>query len=254
MTFYSLDSQERKTSNAVLEKDVSQETTQALEAHKDDVVKMAGIVGAAFLADSFSDSKPEEKLSWKEKLKKQFSREKKNTEIVDKNTEKVVEKKEESLAEKKIVSAEKKNSSDDKENFKDFEAIESSGILYQNGCTMCSRTARLDAKSIFGVDLPSGNARDSFSNPILDKGFLGTAKDFSQDSGNFADVLVEPPKMKFSEYGHRFIAFRNQRDGQWYGIDPYVQHRQVKPFLIKDYFWRDRIIKVNYYDSPIKIS
>lgn len=265
MTFDTIDSKEKQSSTDVLlEKKVSQETTKALDDHKEDVVKMAGVVGVALLADSFSESKSTveewqsgENLSWKEKLKKQFSAPEKKSEISQKSQNNSNETLKESsqIVSENIVSHKSQEKIFSKEVInKNFDAVKSSGILYQNGCTMCSRTAWLDAKNIFGVDLPLWNARDSFNNPIVDKKFVWTSKNFDQSMGNFADVLVEPPKMRFSEYGHRMIAFRNQEDGQRYGIDPYVQQGQVKPFLIKDYFWKDRIAKVNYYDAPVEVG
>ena len=130
----------------------------------------------------------------------------------------------------------------------------------ESWCTLCARTAWKNGQT-FGVNLQRGNAYDAARMSPISSSFqkkIGSVdkkeylhSDFSALSpgSNFADIYTTSS----SKYGHRAVAFLNQRDGKRYVLDPYPKWmgRSTQPVTLDDYQKKTnrKILQANFYKS-----
>lgn len=129
--------------------------------------------------------------------------------------------------------------------------------------TLCAKTAKKNAEK-FGIELPSGNARDASQELPTAENYKTTLpvdkktdrpqrsrepltiEDFDAMEGvNVADIF---PDSK-SQYGHRAVAFR---DDSWERmvLDPYIKVngvRDTKPKKLEDYMQARKVFKSHFY-------
>jgi len=102
----------------------------------------------------------------------------------------------------------------------------------KEGTTLCSKTAWLNGQT-FGINLPRlGSARESLAADPISPAFQLTIQDaqklkspdFSKlaPQSNFVDLSVVSNTSAGRMYGHRAVAFLNQKDHQRYVLDPYT--------------------------------
>jgi hypothetical protein len=152
-----------------------------------------------------------------------------------------------------------------------FSDVHSSPFERSATSTLCSKTAQKNAKDIFGLTIPSGNAidaqnidmtnntKDGNNNTIPQetkdayrKALTGSAIfSRSPENATFADVFVQ----SWSRYGHRCVAFKQfpDKDGKsvWYILDPYKgpNKKSIEPIPLSDYEAKNTIVKVNFYET-----
>ncbi len=133
----------------------------------------------------------------------------------------------------------------------------------RSGTTLCAKTAKENAEK-FGIELPSGNARDASQELPIAENYITslpidkkterpqrsreslTIEDFNAMEGvNVADIY---PDSK-SKYGHRALAFRDV-SGERMVLDPYIKVNGVrdrKPKKLEDYLQARKIFKSHFY-------
>ncbi len=132
-----------------------------------------------------------------------------------------------------------------------------------SGTTLCAKTAKENAEK-FGIELPSGNARDASQELPTAENYKTTLpagkktdrpqrsrepltiEDFNAMEGvNVADIY---PDSK-SKYGHRAVAFRDV-SGERMVLDPYIKVdgvRDTKPKKLEDYMQARKVFKSHFY-------
>lgn len=147
------------------------------------------------------------------------------------------------------------------------------------GTTLCSKTARLNARDIFGVRVPQAHAKAAVESPPIQgeqkKGTYQETLDYRSDGGasfasmqaylrylhaekwvNMCDMLVQSR----SPYGHRIILFKSETDGQRYVLDPYRSNdltpNNTDPKPADEYFARDgnKPIMLRCYAAPKRVA
>lgn len=135
----------------------------------------------------------------------------------------------------------------------------------RSGTTLCAKTAKENAEK-FGIELPSGNARDASQEVPTAENYKTTLpadkktdrpqrsrepltiEDFNAMEGvNVADIY---PDSK-SKYGHRAVAFRDI-SGERMVLDPYIKVngvRDTKPKKLEDYMQARKVFKSHFYEA-----
>lgn len=156
--------------------------------------------------------------------------------------------------------------------------------------TLCSQTAQIDAKTLFHINLPRGNAFDAMragegnyktsivsdlykkkekitkkidsvhdTDYLWKSSYINTLADWT----NFADLYVTSSTSKGKKYWHRATMFRS--NDQWYVIDPYTVVQswedKNKPRTLESYAnsmktgnnKRD-FMRMNFYDAPVNLD
>jgi len=133
--------------------------------------------------------------------------------------------------------------------------------------TLCSATAQNNAKTLFDITLPSGNAidaqnidvardqKDSNGHAISSEtkdAFIESISsnkpfDHAPDNATIADLFVQSSNAKW----HRSFAFRNASDNEWYVLDPYrsPNSRSTAPKKLTDYMQKNTLVKANFYET-----
>ena len=148
-----------------------------------------------------------------------------------------------------------------------FSDIESSPFEKWQTATLCSATAQKNAKDIFGIVIPSWNAKDAedldmttatqdsnkryisleTKNAYIESIIWKDAFSQAPSAASVADVFVKST----SKYGHRCFAFKKFPQNEWYILDPYraPDSKSNKPKKLSDYAKKNTITKVNFYET-----
>lgn len=137
------------------------------------------------------------------------------------------------------------------------------GKNHKTWVTWCSKTARFNWYN-FGLNLPSWNAYDAWTNPGKDSistipmwkrnkrpdnswEWISVSDLKSQKRWNYADIYTSSK----SWYGHRAAAFKDDK-WHWYVLDPYSRvnwRLDSTPKRLEDYLKTRKILKANIYES-----
>lgn len=137
--------------------------------------------------------------------------------------------------------------------------------------TLCSATVQKNAINLFNLVVPSWNAidaqnlamdtatqdannrsvssqtKDAYIESVFDKDAFSQAP----ASANVADVFVKSN----SKYWHRCLAFKKFPQNERYILDPYraPDKKSTEPKKLSDYEKRNKIVKVNFYETDTAV-